>query len=119
MKPALTRSQLLARHSRPLDGERACSATEIAAQLAELPGWALRGDAIERGFAFRDYHDTIAFVNALAWVVHAEDHHPELVVGYNRCLVRWNTHSVGGISENDFICAARTDAVFARDGKAS
>jgi len=117
MKPVLTRSQLLARRSSPLEGERACSAAEIAAQLAELPGWALQDSALERSFAFRDYHETIAFVNALAWVVHAEDHHPELVVGYNRCRVRWNTHSVGGISENDFICAARTDAVFARDGK--
>lgn len=117
MKPVLTRSQLLARRSRPLEGERACSAAEITAQLVELPGWTLNADTLERSFAFRDYHDTIAFVNALAWVVHAEDHHPELVVGYNRCLVRWNTHSVGGVSENDFICAARTDAVFARDGK--
>jgi 4a-hydroxytetrahydrobiopterin dehydratase len=117
MKPVLTRQQLLARRSRPHEGDRASTPAEIAAQLAELPGWSLRGDAIERSFAFRDYHETIAFVNALAWVVHAEDHHPELVVGYNRCLVRWNTHSVGGVSENDFICAARTDAVFGRDGK--
>ena len=79
-----------------------------------LPGWSLRDGAIERSYAFRDYYQTLAFVNALAWIVHAQDHHPELVVGYNRCLVRWNTHSVGGISENDFICAARADAVFAR-----
>ena len=55
-----------------------------------------------------------AFVNAVAWMVHAEDHHPDLHVGYNRCTVRWNTHSVAGISENDFICAAKTDATFAR-----
>lgn len=114
MSRVLTRAQLLARHSRPLHNEQPCSPDQIHAQLAELPGWSLRDDAIERSFAFRDYHDTIAFVNALAWMVHAEDHHPELVVGYNRCLVRWNTHSVGGVSENDFICAARCDAVFAR-----
>ena len=114
MKPVLTRQQLLDRSCRELENGRACADTEIAAQLAVLPGWSLRGDAIERSYAFRDYYQTIAFVNALAWVVHAQDHHPELVIGYNRCLVRWNTHSVDGISENDFICAARADAVFAR-----
>jgi len=116
MKPVLTRQQLLAKSSRHLDAGQAASASEIQAQLAELPGWSLRDGAIERGFAFRDYHETIAFVNALAWVAHGEDHHPDLAVGYNRCTVRWNTHSVGGISENDFICAAKTDAVFGRSG---
>ena len=116
MKPALTRQQLLARHCAALDASRASSAAEIDAQLAELPGWSLREGAIERSFAFRDYYDTIAFVNALAWVVHREDHHPELRVGYNRCSVRWSTHSAGGVTENDFISAAKTDAVFGRDG---
>jgi 4a-hydroxytetrahydrobiopterin dehydratase len=116
MKPMLTRPQLLARRCRPLHGERAHTDAEIAAQLAELPGWSLRDGCLERSFAFSDYHRTIGFGGALAWVVHAEDHHPELVVTYNRCLVRWNTHSVGGVSENDFICAARTDAVFAPAG---
>jgi 4a-hydroxytetrahydrobiopterin dehydratase len=116
MKPVLSRAQLLARRCRSLGPERAYGSAEIAAQLAELPGWTMRQEAIERSFAFRDYHETIAFVNALAWMIHAEDHHPELTVTYNRCVVRWNTHSVAGISENDFICAARTDAVFARAG---
>lgn len=114
MKPPLTRQQLLARHCTPRVDERPCGVTEIQAQLAELPGWTLRQDALERAFTFRDFYETVAFVNALAWAVRREDHHPELVVGYNRCLVRWNTHSVGGISVNDFICAARTDAVFGR-----
>ncbi len=116
MKPVLTRAQLLARNSRPLSGERAMSAAEIAAQLPELAGWRLVDGALERSYAFRDYYDTIAFVNALAWMVHGEDHHPELAVSYNRCTVRWNTHSVNGISENDFICAAKTDAVHGRAG---
>ena len=80
-------------------------------QLAALPEWQLRDGALERTFRFTDYWETIAFVNALAWIVHREDHHPDLAVGYNRCTVRWNTHSVGGISINDFICAAKTDAV--------
>lgn len=116
MRPPLTRAQLLARHCRPISGERAASQAEVDAQLAELAGWQLHEGALERSFAFRDYHETIAFVNALAWFVHREDHHPDLLVGYNRCTIRWCTHSVGGISENDFICAALTDAVFGRDG---
>ena len=99
---------------------RALSATEIVVKLTELPGWQLSGDgadvAIEKTYRFANYHETMAFVNALAWIVHAEDHHPELTVTYNRCTVRWNTHSVSGISDNDFICAARADSVFARAG---
>lgn len=114
MKPVLTRQQLLERKSRPLAHDRAMTEPQIAAQLAVLPGWSHAGAALERTFAFRDYYETIAFVNAIAWMVHAEDHHPDLHVGYNRCTVRWNTHSVAGISENDFICAAKTDATFAR-----
>ncbi len=115
MREPVSRSQLLARRSRPQTGA-AYLQTEIDAQLPELPGWAQRDGAIERSYAFGNYYETIAFVNAIAWMVHGEDHHPELVVGYNRCTVRFNTHSVGGLSENDFICAARTDAVFGRSG---
>lgn len=114
MKPALTRQQLVARKSRPMEGARAYNDSEIEVQLSELAGWSHRDGAIERTYAFRDYHDTIAFVNALSWVVHGEDHHPDLNIGYNRCSVRWSTHSVGGVSENDFICAAKSDAVFTR-----
>ena len=66
---------------------------------------------IQRTFSFKNYYQTIAFVNALAWVAHREDHHPDLAVGYNRCKVTYSTHSVGGLSENDFICAARIDAL--------
>jgi 4a-hydroxytetrahydrobiopterin dehydratase len=71
------------------------------------------GKGIQRTFHFKNYYQTIAFVNALAWVAHAEDHHPDLTVGYNRCVVNYSTHSVGGVSENDFICAARIDALIA------
>lgn len=115
MREPISRAGLLARGSRPLSAG-AYTRTEIEAQLSELSGWSLREGAIERCYAFRDYYETIAFVNALAWMVHGEDHHPELVVGYNRCTVRFETHSVGGVSENDFICAAKTDAVFGRRG---
>jgi 4a-hydroxytetrahydrobiopterin dehydratase len=97
----------------PLEGQPAMDAGEIAAHLAAAPGWALVGDAIEKTYSFADYHHTLAFVNALAWIAHREDHHPELRVSYNRCGVRFNTHSVGGISINDFICAAKVDALLA------
>lgn len=83
------------------------------ALLAEVDAWHVNeeGTAILREFRFRDYFETIAFVNALAWIVHHEDHHPELRVHYNRCQVIFSTHSVGGLSKNDFICAARTDTL--------
>ena len=116
MRAPIPRPQLLARRSRPLTGERGYTQTEIDTQLPELHGWSLREGALERSYAFRDYYETLAFVNALAWMVHGEDHHPDLVVAYNRCTVRFSTHSVGGISENDFICAAKSDAVFGRSG---
>ena len=113
MKSAIPRQQLLARKSTP-DAGRDYTDSQIEVQLSELAGWSLRDGALERSFAFSGYHDTIAFVNALAWWVHGEDHHPELKVECNRCTVRWSTHSVDGISVNDFICAAKTDAVFGR-----
>ena len=91
----------------PLADERA------AALLAALPGWQREGDAIRRAYAFKDHYETLAFVNAVAWISHREDHHPELAVGYDRCVVSYSTHSVGGLSENDFICAAKVDALFA------
>ena len=111
MKPALTRQQLLSRKSNPAAGARAYTDSEIDVQLSELAGWTLRDGAIERTYAFRDYHDTVAFVNALAWIAHREDHHPDLGVHYDRCVVRWSTHDVGGLSENDFICAAKASAL--------
>ncbi|MGZ5818918.1 MAG: 4a-hydroxytetrahydrobiopterin dehydratase [Burkholderiaceae bacterium] len=89
---------------------------EISKQLAEIAGWALQDGSVTKTFSFRNYYETLAFVNAIAYVIHAEDHHPELVITYNRCIVKFNTHSVndgrGGISENDFICAAKVDAIF-------
>ena len=68
--------------------------------------------SIQRQFKFKNFHDTMTFVNAVAWIAHQQDHHPDLNVGYNRCTVHYSTHSAGGLSENDFICAARIDALF-------
>lgn len=94
----------------PLHGDP-MNAAEIAEHLKKAPGWALKEGAIEKTYRFTNYHETLAFVNALAWIAHREDHHPDLLVSYNRCVVRFNTHSVGGISINDFICAAKVDAL--------
>jgi len=94
---------------------RALSATEIVSSLAPLDGWKLTGDgadvAIEKTYTFANYFETIAFVNALAFIAHAQDHHPDLSVHYNRCVVRFNTHDVGGISASDIDCARQADAL--------
>ena len=93
----------------------ALSADALPALLAELPDWRVDGDGAQavltRTFTCRDFHHTMALVNAIAWVAHQQDHHPDMIVGYNRCTLRWSTHSVGGLSINDFICAARVDAL--------
>jgi 4a-hydroxytetrahydrobiopterin dehydratase len=102
---------LASQHCQPLDGQPAMAAGQVEQHLAQAPGWALADGAIEKRYDFADYHHTMAFVNAVAWVAHVEDHHPDLAVSYNRCTVRFNTHSVGGISVNDFICAAKVDAL--------
>ncbi|MES3010246.1 MAG: 4a-hydroxytetrahydrobiopterin dehydratase [Pseudomonadota bacterium] len=96
---------------------RALSATEVVTRLAALDGWHLTGDgpavAIEKRFSFANYFETLAFVNAVAFIAHRHDHHPELQVYYNRCVVRFNTHDVAGISSTDFDCAAQVDALLA------
>jgi 4a-hydroxytetrahydrobiopterin dehydratase len=96
---------------RPLADGAAMPADAVAAHLALLPGWQRDGDAITKTYAFPDYHRTMAFVNAVAWIAHVEDHHPDLAVGWGRCTVRYSTHDVGGLSINDFICAAKIDAL--------
>lgn len=95
---------------------RALSATEIVSQLTQLngesaQGWKLIDGALEKTFTFTNFHETMAFVNAVAWIAHREDHHPDLALGYSRCNVRFNTHDVGGISVSDFHCAGAVDAL--------
>ena len=87
------------------------AAQEIDDHLKKVQGWSLVGGAIEKTFSFANYHQTMAFVNALAFIAHEQDHHPDLGVHYNRAVVRYSTHDVGGLSENDFICAAKADAL--------
>ena len=89
-------------------------AAEAKRLLGELDSaWSIveDGKAIRRAFRFADFYRTMAFVNAVAWIANAQDHHPDLELGYNYCRVRFSTHAIGGLSENDFICAARIDAL--------
>jgi 4a-hydroxytetrahydrobiopterin dehydratase len=82
--------------------------------LSEVPDWHIDGNRLQREFLFRDFHETMEFVNALAFMIHREDHHPDLTVGYRRCTASWTTHSAGNrLSDNDFICAAKADALYA------
>ena len=80
--------------------------------LRQLKAWIIEDGKLVKLYPFKNYYETMAFVNALAWISHREDHHPDLQVGYNKCRVEYSTHAIGGLSENDFICAAKADALF-------
>jgi 4a-hydroxytetrahydrobiopterin dehydratase len=101
----LARMHCAPQHGPPMAGD------ELARHLALTPRWAVAEGMLERRIEFTDFHATMAFVNAVAWIAHREDHHPDLTVGYDRCTVRFSTHSVKGLSENDFICAARINVL--------
>lgn len=95
---------------------KALSATEIVKQLSQLNGeqalgWRLIDGALEKNYTFKNFHETIGFVNALAFIANAENHHPDLTVSYSKCTVRYNTHDVNGISISDFFCASKVDAL--------
>jgi 4a-hydroxytetrahydrobiopterin dehydratase len=111
----MTAADLAARHCKPCKkGDPPLPPKRVQAMLATLQtDWSVdaAGKSITRSCQFGNYYETIAFVNALAWIVHREDHHPDLEVGYNRCVIHFSTHSIGGLSDNDFICAARIDAL--------
>jgi 4a-hydroxytetrahydrobiopterin dehydratase len=97
---------------------RALSATEIVSQLSKLNGeqplgWRLIDGALEKSFRFKDFHHSIGFVNAVAFIANAENHHPDLAVSFSQCTVRFNTHDVNGISASDFLCASKVDALLA------
>ena len=95
--------------------QRAAAMSDRAVRdhLAQMSGWREASGAIEKTFTFKGWLETVAFVDALAWMCHVEDHHPELAVRFDHCTVRFSTHSAGGISANDFICAAKADALVA------
>ena len=106
---------LAQRRCEPCDGGVApltrAAADELLLRLD--PAWTLDDQAasLQREFTFRDFYRTMSFVNAVAHVANIEDHHPDLEVGYNVCRVRYSTHAIGGLSENDFICAAKLDQI--------
>lgn len=85
---------------------------EIEQLLKQLESWQFSDGVISKTYEFKNYYQTMAFVNAVAWISHREDHHPDMAVGYNKCKVDYSTHAIGGLSENDFICAAKLDALF-------
>ena len=84
---------------------------EADALLAKLEGWVRVGNEISKTYSFKNYYQTMAFVNAAAYVAHREDHHPDMLVSYKTCAVTYTTHAIGGLSDNDFICAAKLDAL--------
>jgi 4a-hydroxytetrahydrobiopterin dehydratase len=99
-------------HCAPGGQATALSDAEIHGNLSALKNWERVGNEIRKTFSFKNYHETMAFVNASAWVSHREDHHPDMSVHYNKCVVAYSTHDAGGITMNDFICAAKLDALF-------
>ena len=90
-------------------GIAAMTDAQIAPMLKGLTGWARDGSRISKEYAFKDHYQVQAFTNAVMWISHREDHHPSLVVGYNTVKVAYWTHALDGLSENDFICAAKVD----------
>ena len=105
------------RHCVPCEGGTSPLSLELAKVLLDqVPGWQLSDDGttIQRRFEFKGFYKTMAFINAMAWIANTEDHHPDFEAGYNFCLVNFTTHAIGGLSENDFICAARVNALIER-----
>ena len=108
-------TELAERRCEPCEGGVApltrAAADELLLRLD--PAWSLDDAAtsLRREFTFRDFYRTMSFVNAVAHVANIEDHHPDLEVGYNVCRVRYSTHAIGGLSENDFICAAKLEQI--------
>lgn len=83
--------------------------TQLTPQLSQ--GWVVSADhkSIKKSFSFKNFYETMAFANALAWIANIENHHPDLELGYNYCHVTFMTHALKGLSHNDFICAAKID----------
>jgi 4a-hydroxytetrahydrobiopterin dehydratase len=110
---AQTVSDLAGQKCKPCEGGVApLTEVEIRKLLKQLEGWEYVDGQIAKTYTFKNYYQTMAFVNATAWVSHREDHHPDISLGYNRCRVEYVTHAINGLSENDFICAAKLDKLF-------
>lgn len=112
-------TELTQKHCKPCEGgTEPMDAAQIRDYQQQIHAdWELGGDGtlIQREFKFRNYYHTTAFINAVAWIAHQQDHHPDISFGYNKASVVFTTHAIGGLSENDFICAARVDALLPED----
>ena len=107
-------SELTKKKCKPCEGGIPPMTLEEAQEMkAEVPSWEVidDGQAIMRVFTFQNHYEVMAFANAIAWISHREDHHPAMKIGYSRCEVEYSTHAVEGLTENDFICAAKVDAL--------
>ncbi|MGC3980018.1 MAG: 4a-hydroxytetrahydrobiopterin dehydratase [Steroidobacteraceae bacterium] len=108
-------SDLSSKHCVPCEGGVQPLDQEAAHHLKQKLslGWQLDADnkALRREYSFKNFYRTMSFVNAVAHIANSEDHHPDLEVGYNYCRIKYSTHAIGGLSENDFICAAKIDAL--------
>lgn len=110
-------SKLTERSSRPIEkGTPALGSQQISDYLREIPKWKNENNTLVRTFKFENYYETMSLVVAVAMLAQREDHHPDMEVGYNRLVIRYSTHSVGGLSENDFICAAKIDELMPFEG---
>ena len=106
-------NELARRKCKPCEGGVApYNASQTAELLKQLKGWIVEDGKLVKLYPFTNYYQTMAFVNAHAWMSHREDHHADLRVGYNQCRIEYSTHAIGGLSENDFICAAKCDALY-------
>ena len=95
-------------------GTKPMDKAQIDTALQQVPGWAYESGALVKSFTFKNYYETMSFVNAVAWIANREDHHPDIEFGYKNCRVRYSTHAIKGISENDFICAAKINGLLER-----
>ena len=105
---------LKTRHCGPCEGKTEPMQFDRALLLLnQLPGWEISDDgkSIKRGLQFKGFFRTMSFINAMAWMANQQGHHPDFSAGFNYCDVTFTTHAIGGLSENDFICAARVNAL--------
>ena len=88
-------------------GVAAMSVSDINKMMSSIPGWVYENEHLQRSWKFKNHYEAMAWINAIAYISHTENHHPYITVGYNDVLVEYWTHAIDGISENDFICAAK------------
>ncbi len=112
----MTQPTLSTQRCHPQSGKQALDDPRIDTLLGEVPGWQVDDArrAIAKDFRFKDFHHTLGFINAVGFMANQQDHHPDIEAGYGHCRLRWSTHDVGGLSLNDFICAARVDGLLAQ-----